>query len=187
VIFQWPIALFPVHIVFLELIIDPACSVVFEAERAEKDIMDRAPRTLGEPLFGKQEVIMSLIQGLTILAGVIAVYWWSLADHSEQAARALAFTALVVANLGLILTNRSHSRSILKILRTPSPTTWWVIGGTLTFLILILGLPTLQKLFHFESLHRVDIVICLGVAVLSIILMEMLKLKPIRSILGISR
>ncbi len=187
VIFQWPIALFPVHIVFLELIIDPACSIVFEAETAEKDIMNRPPRALGDPLFGRKAVLMSLMQGLIILTCVILIYRWSLADHTEEAARALAFTALVIANLGLILTNRSHTQSLVRILRTPSPTTWWVIGGTILFLVLNLNVPTLQRLFHFGSLHRFDVAICLAAAAISILLMEMLKLRRIRALFGVGQ
>lgn len=184
VIFKWPIALYPVHIVFLELIIDPACSIVFEAEAAEKNVMSRPPRSLGDPLFGKNAILMSLIQGLIILACVLAIYRWGIIDHTEQAARALAFTGLVISNLGLILTNRSYVRGLWSILRTPSPTSWIVIGGTAVFLSLVLLIPFLRNLFHFDALHFDDIVVCLGVAFFSIVLLEVIKLRPIRSALG---
>ena len=74
VLFQWPFVLFPVHIVFLELIINPACSVVFEAEEEESNIMNRPPRNLKNPMFSKRVIMISLLQGLTVLAMVLAVY-----------------------------------------------------------------------------------------------------------------
>jgi P-type Ca2+ transporter type 2C len=186
VIFKWPLALYPVHIVFLELIIDPACSIVFEAEAAEKDVMNRPPRTLGDPLFGKGAVLMSLIQGLIILVSVIGIYRWAITENSEQAARALGFICLVVANLGLILTNRSNTRGLFSILKTPSPTSWWVIGGTVVFLTLVLTVPFLRNLFHFGPLHTIDLIKCLGVAVVSITMLEILKLRPIRKLLKVT-
>lgn len=185
VIFQWPIALYPVHIVFLELIIDPACSIVFEAEIAEKNIMSRPPRRLGEPLFGRNAVIVSLLQGLIILGCVIATYRWGIIGHTEQAARTLTFIGLVIANLGLILTNRSQTRSIWQTLKVPSPTTWWIVFGALLFLTLVLTVPVLQKLFHFGALHLRDLGICLLVALTAIVLLEVVKLKPVRRILGL--
>ncbi len=185
VIFEWPLALFPVHIVFLELIIDPACSIVFEAEAAEKNIMNRPPRILGEPLFGKKAVILSLTQGLIILAAVIGVYRWSLINHPEPMARAIAFTTLVIANLGLILTNRSQTRFIPATLKVKSPTSWWIIGGTLFFLGLVLTVPVLQRLLRFEPLQTMDYARCLGVSFLSILLLESLKFRFVKSWLGL--
>jgi Ca2+-transporting ATPase len=186
VIFQWPICLYPVHIVFLELIIDPACSIVFEAETEEKNIMDRPPRQLGEPLFGRKAVIVSLIQGLIILACVIAINRWAIADGTEESARTLTFTGLVVANLGLILTNRSQTRSIWQTLKVPSPTTWWIIGSALLFLVLVLTVPFLQNLFHFAPLRWHDLGICLLAAIVAIVLLETVKLKPVRRLIGLA-
>ncbi|MEZ4524316.1 MAG: cation-translocating P-type ATPase [Desulfobacterales bacterium] len=131
VLFHWPLALFPVHIVFLELIIDPACSIVFEAEEAEKDCMDQPPRDPGEPLFGKQAVLISLMQGLVILCAVLIIYGWALTVHGEQSARALAFMTLVISNLALIFANRSETRSIPGSHRGPNEALWWINGATM--------------------------------------------------------
>ena len=114
VLFKWPLALLPVHILFLELIIDPACSVVFEMEDEETDIMQRPPRRLDEPLFGRQMVLTGLVQGLGVLALVLGVYAWVLSRGlGEGEARMMSFVTLVIGNLGLIFTNRSWTRSIL--------------------------------------------------------------------------
>ena len=177
VLFKWPLVLLPVHIVFMELIIDPACSVVFEAEAEEKDIMRRPPRDLEKPLFGKRTVFLSMLQGLSVLAIVLAVFAIARSlGHSENEARSLTFTTLVVANLGLIFTNRSWSRTFIDTLRAPNMASWWSAGGAVAFLGLVLYVPFLQDLFRFETLHPVDLLICLAAGAVSITWFEALKM-----------
>jgi Ca2+-transporting ATPase len=143
-----------VHIVFLELIIDPACSVVFEMESDEADIMRRPPRRLEDPLFGKQMILTGLVQGVGVFAIVLAVYAFVLSQGlGEFEARMMSFASLVIANLGLIMTNRSWTRPIVATLRVPNPALWWVVGGAAVFLALALGIPFLRGLFSFGPLH----------------------------------
>ncbi len=177
VLFGWPVALYPVHIVFLELIIDPACSVVFEAEDAEADTMTRPPRKLGDKLFGRKAILISLVQGLLVLAATVFVYRWA-KDHGENVARALAFTTLVIGNLGLILTNRSYHRSILATLRVPNTALWWVLGGTGILMTLVLTLPFLQNLFKFQPFPGLDFMVSIATGVGVVTIMELLKCLP---------
>jgi len=184
VVFQWPLVLLPVHIVFLELIIDPACSVVFEAEPEEADVMTRPPRRPDAPLFGARTVGLSVLQGLSVLVILLGVYFFALKrGQSEEDARALTFTTLIVANLGLIFVNRSWSRTVLATLRSPNTALWWVTGGALLFLGLALYVPFLQQLFRFSLLHPSDVALCIAAGVVSIIWFEVLKLvhrrKPV--------
>jgi Ca2+-transporting ATPase len=166
----------PVHVVFLELIIDPACSVAFEAEPEEKDVMTRKPRPVGEPLFGRKVLGLSVLQGLVVLAILVAVYGIALwRGQSEDQARTLTFTGLIVANLALILTNRSWSRGMLATLRTPNKALWYVLGGAVVFLGLVLYIPALRQLFRFGVLHPVDLVICLAAGVVSVAWFECYK------------
>ncbi len=177
VLFKWPLVLLPVHIVFLELIIDPACSIVFEAEPEEKDVMNRPPRNPQEPLFGRRTIVLSLLQGMMVLAIVLGVF--SIAMYRGQGeieARALTFTTLIVANISLILTNRSWSRTILATLRSPNGALRWVLGGTLVLLGLVLYVPFLREVFHFATLHPNDLLICLFAGVFSILWFEGLKI-----------
>ena len=177
VLFKWPLVLLPVHIVFLELIIDPACSIVFEAEREEPDVMDRPPRDSREPLLGKWMLTASLMQGLSVLAIVLAVFM--IAPHrgqSEAEARALTFTTLVIANLGLILTNRSWSGTITSTLRRPNLALWFVILGTVVLLGLVLSVPFFRGLFKFGRLHLPDVGICIAAGIVSVLWFEGLKL-----------
>lgn len=176
VLFRWPMILEPVHVAFLELIIDPACSIVFEAEREEANAMQRPPRPMTEHLFEKQMIFMSLLQGFGVLFILLAIF--AIALHRGQGAeeaRALTFTALVIANVALIATNRSGSRNIVSILRTPNPAMWWVVGSALFFLALVLYVPFLKELFHFSTLHFFDIALCVGTGVVSIVWFETLK------------
>lgn len=177
VLFGWPLVLLPVHVVFLELIIDPACSVVFEAEPDEANVMKRPPRNPKEPLFGRRNVGLSLLQGSSVLLIVLAVFSIALyRGQGELEARALSFTTLVIANLGLILTNRSWTGTILNTLRTPNAALWWVLGSALVFLGLALFVPFLRDLFHFAVLHFNDLVLCLAAGVVSVMWFEGLKL-----------
>ena len=181
VIFNWPLALLPVHILFLELIIDPACSVVFEMESAESDVMQRPPRNLDEPLFGRAMILSSLIQGLGILAIVVSVYAFLLyGGYGEGEARMIGFVCMVLANLGLILANRSRTRSILATLKSPNPALWWIIGGAMSLLGLVLVTPFLQTLFKFAPLHPWEALLIVGVTLLNILVAESVKLKLIR-------
>jgi Ca2+-transporting ATPase len=176
VLLKWPLVLLPVHIVFLELIIDPACSVVFEAEPEEADVMTRPPRRPDAPLFGTRTVGISLLQGLSVLIILLGVFVISLKrGQSEEDARALTFTTLIIANLGLIFTNRSWTRIVLDTLRSPNAALWWVTGGALIFLGLVLCVPFLRNLFRFSVLHPLDLFICIAAGVVSILWFEVLK------------
>jgi len=177
VLFGWPLILLPMHIVFLELIIDPACSIVFEAENEEKDIMNRRPRNPKEPLFSMKTIGLSILQGLSVLVIVLAVFAISMKrGQGELDARALTVTTLIIANLGLIFVNRSWSRTFFSTLSAPNPALWWVTAGTAAGLSCILYIPFLRDLFHFAFLHPVDVVICLAAGFLSILWFEMMKI-----------
>jgi P-type Ca2+ transporter type 2C len=180
VLFGWPIVLLPVHIAFLELIIDPACSVVFEAEPEEPDVMERPPRRLSEPLFSVRMVALAIAQGVVVLGVVLLVYRVSLTQPHPAAVhdayvRALTFTSLVIANLGLILVNLSWTRSIVAVVRTPNAALWWVLGGATVFLAVVLCTPFLRELFRFAVLGPGDVAIAVGAAAVGVASFEVVK------------
>jgi Ca2+-transporting ATPase len=177
VLLGWPIMLFPAHIAFLELIIDPVCSVVFEAEPEEKDVMKRPPKKIDEPVFDKRTILLSVLQGFVVLLVVLAVYLIApMLGESEAQARALAFTTLVIANLGVVFTNRSWSRTIPEMLKTPNSALLWVSGAALFFLGLALYVPFLASIFKFGQLHLLDLAICALASAVSILWFEVLKI-----------
>jgi P-type Ca2+ transporter type 2C len=177
VLFKLPLVLLPIHVAFLHLIIDPACSIVLEAEPAEARVMQRPPRNPQEPLFGRKTVGLALLQGLGILAIVLTVFVVALVrGQGELDARALTFTTLILANLGLILSEGSTTRLNLKILRSPNPALWWVLGGGLFFLAIVLYVPIVRQLFSFSVLHPIDLAICLLGGAIGLLWFELLKL-----------
>ena len=152
VLLGWPLMLLPIHIVFLELIIDPACTVVFESEREESGIMARPPRNLGDSLFGARSLLVGLIQGGAELIIDLAFIFWALPIYGDQVTRAAVFTSMVFCNLGLILLSRAGKRSLIETLFTPNRPHAWVTIGSLGLLGLSLFIPWLQKLFMFASI-----------------------------------
>lgn len=174
----WPLLLLPVHIALLELIIDPSCSLIFEAEQPEADLMKRPPRDPKAPLFSRRSVEVGLLQGLSVLGACIAVVVTTRSTHGAEAARALSFTTLVIGIITIILINRSWSRSILGMLRVPNPALWWVLGGAGAFLGAILTVPFLQRLFRFGPLHRHDLALSLLAGAACLLWLEILKRRP---------
>jgi len=173
----WPPILAPVHIVFLEMIINPACSIAFEAEPAEQHVMQRPPRNPQEPLFGKHTILFSLLQGLLVLLAALAVLGYALQHGvTEAAARALTFSTLVIGNLGLILVNRSWQHSILGTLDRRNPALWWVVGGAFGFLLLALYLPFLREVFHFAPVSPYQLALSFVAGLGSVLWFELFKL-----------
>lgn len=176
IFFNLPLVLMPVHIAFLHLIIEPACSVAFEAEPTDPGVMRRPPRRLDEKLFSRSILIPTLWQGVSVLAVLLAVFLVALhRGQGEVDARTLAFTALIVANLGLIFTNRSWSASSFRTKGQANRAFWWVLGGSLVLLSLVLTVPRLRELFRFSELHAVDVGICLAAGLVSSLWFEALK------------
>jgi Ca2+-transporting ATPase len=174
---DWPLILWPVHIVFLELIIDPACSIIFEAEREEENVMLRPPREIGEPFFGAKKILLSCIQGAGILIICLMVYFISLKmGYSEKSVRTLTFVTLIASNIAVILSNRSWTSNILRILITPNKSVKWVVGGAVFFLVLILNIPFLLDLFQFEKIRPLEITFCTLAGFFSITWFEIFKL-----------
>jgi Ca2+-transporting ATPase len=181
VLLKWPLALLPVHILFLELIIDPACTVVFEMEEDEADIMKRPPRRLQSPLFGRAMILTGLVQGFGVFASVLTVYatFW-LGGFGEAEARMAAFVCLVFSNLGLILANRSWTKTILSTLKIPNRAMWWVSGAAMGFLSLVLAVPFLRELFHFAPLHRMELAVIVVSVFAGMLVSESVKYWPLR-------
>ena len=173
-----PLVLLPIHVAFLHLIIEPACSVVFEAELPAADLMKMKPRPASKALFSRDLIVPSLIQGLVVLGAVGAVFVVSMyRGQGEADARALTFATLIFANLGLILVNRSWSRTILEGVRAPNRALGWVLSGSVLFLGLVLYVPYARELFRFSFLHPIDLAVSFGGAFFSVAWFEIWKLK----------
>jgi Ca2+-transporting ATPase len=171
-----PIIFGPIHIAFLEMVIDPVCSLVFEAETEEDDVMRRPPRAPDEPLFSWPLIVWSLLQGVLAFALVATIF--VLAYRSgmpEREVRALAFFSLVVAIVSLILVNRSFSASLLTALRRPNWTLVAVLSVVAATLALTLLVPFVSDLFAFGPLHADDLALTLGAGIVVLVSLELLK------------
>jgi Ca2+-transporting ATPase len=171
-----PILLGPMHIAFLEMVIDPVCSLVFEAETEEDDVMRRPPRAPSEPLFSGALISWSLLQGAFafVLVAVIFVVAFK-RGMPETEVRALAFFSLVLTIVSLIFINRSFSTSLVTALRRPNRTLALVLLAVATMLSLTLLWPFASSLFRFGPLHMDDLALTLGAGALVLVFLEVLK------------
>ncbi len=174
VLLGWPTVLFPLHIAFLELVIDPACSMVFENEPAEADGMRQPPRDVQAPLLGQRTLGLALLQGAGALAVVMAAQWWAMGQWGEDGGRAFAFITLVLGNLGLIFCNRSHL-PLWRSVATPNRTLWVVCSVVLLLTLAAVYLPWLQGLFAFAPLPGDGLALAVGLGLLCVLWFEALK------------
>lgn len=175
-LFGWPLVLLPLHIVFLELIIDPASSIVFEAEPENPEVMKRPPRDPREPLLRRQALLFGVLQGGSVLALVLGIFLFALTRQVDESnTRTIAFTTLVLANLGLILANRSSSRVMIATRWGSNMAFWWTVAGTLLLLGFVLLVPVVRNLFAFAPLTPLEFLWCLIAGAASLLWCEMLK------------
>ena len=176
-VFGLPILLWPMHIAFLEMVIDPVCSLVFEAETEEDDVMAREPRRADAPLFSRSLIGWGLLQGAAALAVVVAIFLVALGCGMPEAeVRALSFSSLVATIVALIFVNRSYSASLVTALRRPNAVLAWVLLLVALLLILVLVWPLARGLFRFGPLDLYGLAVTLCSGALVFFLLEGLKL-----------
>ncbi|GAB4398572.1 MAG: hypothetical protein OHK0048_10440 [Rhodoferax sp.] len=171
VLLKLPTWLFPLHIALLELAIDPACSVVFEAEPAAPDAMQRPPRDVREPLFAGATLARALLQGLRVLAVVLGAGLWVRGHHGEAVNRAFVFATLAAAQVALIFSSRSGTRGLWASLVVPNRTLWVVVGATLALLLGALYAPGVAPLMRFAPLPMADLALGLGLAAFPVLVL----------------
>jgi Ca2+-transporting ATPase len=175
-LFGWPLMFSPAHIVFLELIINPTCSIVFEAEPSEGNAMRRPPRDPNEPLFSMATIVTCLLQGGAVFVVVAALYAWSQHQGIDAAAaRAMAFIALVAGNLGVIFASRSSLSTLAASLRVRNAPLWWVVIAAVAALVVTVYWSPLQRLFGFAAIPASTAGWCVAAGVSSVFLFEALK------------
>jgi Ca2+-transporting ATPase len=163
---DWPLLLLPAHVVFLELVIDPSCTLVFEAEPADADVMRHPPRGLASRVFDTSAVARAVMQGATVLGACLAVYLLGRDGRTPEAARALTFTTLVVSFLVTLLASRARGVGVWRALLTPNAAFRGVTLGAVALLCAVLGVPLLQRLFHLAPLEPRAVLLAVGAGVL---------------------
>lgn len=175
-VFGLPILFGPMHIAFLEMVIDPVCSLVFEAETEEENVMKRPPRTPTEPLFSKELIVWSVLQGTLALTLVAVLFIAALhLGMAENEVRALAFFSLIMTFAALIFVNRSYSASLLTAVKRSNAALFYVLSGVVTMLAVTLLWPAARDMFRFGPLHWNQLALSLGAGVTALIGLESLK------------
>lgn len=178
VLFHWTYAAIfsPVHVIFLELIMGPTCSIVYENEPMEPHTMERPPRAIGQTFFGTRELLISILQGLVITVGTLGVYYYGLVQAlPETEVRSLVFLSLLIANIFLTLVNRSFYYSILTTLRYPNQRMLWILLLTIVLMIAMVSLPSLASFFGITRLSWSLLGIAVGVGAMSTLWFELVK------------
>ena len=147
-----PILFMPLHVVFLEMIIDPVCSIAFESEKEEKGIMKRPPRNPNKRFFGIRKILKSCLKGLLLVASVLFVYFMTIGEgHSEREIRTIAFSALIFGNIFLVLSSLSKTRSFMAVIAEKNVALLLIISGAISLLFMLIYIPYLQQLFRFSN------------------------------------
>jgi Ca2+-transporting ATPase len=175
-VFGYPIVLLPAHIAFLELIIDPACSTVFESEKEDSKIMKRPPRDLHKSMFSPMVILINVLQGFGVLVATFALYVWAIkSGRSELEARSFAFTMLVLSNLMLIVVNLSWRKNVFQILSMRNKTLLFVFLGAVACLLGVLNIPFFSGLFKIVPLHLDDFFTISTAVLLSLVWFDIWK------------
>ena len=151
----WPLLLYPLHVMFLEFVIDPACSLVFEADPESAMIMSRRPRAADAKLFSSRVVLQSVFRGCVMLAYNIAVYGVALREFPEAQARALAFMAMGIGSIVLIFISRRYddfpvkTHEVMPVVQA-NTLHWWITGLTSVALCITVYVPAIAGMFRFD-------------------------------------
>jgi Ca2+-transporting ATPase len=171
-----PIIFSPIHIAFLELVIDPVCALVFEAEKEEDDIMRRPPRSPAEPLLSLRLIAWGIVQGTLALAMAGGMFVFALRNGMpDDEVRALTFVSLILGIFSLVLVNRSFSPSLKLELVRPNVALVSILLGVCAVLGLCLAVQPVRELFRFGQLHLDDLGLTIGSALLILVALELLK------------
>ena len=168
----------PIHVIFLELIMGPTCSIIFENEPIEKGSMLRAPRKMSNKFFSLRELFISIFQGLIITAGCLSLaFYYMKQGSSETEIRSLIYTTLIISNMLLTLVNRSFYFSVFTTLRYKNKLIPLIISISLVILLMSIYFPPVQKIFQFQPLTGLQFVICIATALVSVLWIEIYKIS----------
>jgi P-type Ca2+ transporter type 2C len=170
---KFPNLFSPVHVIFLELIMGPTCSIVYENEPFDRRLMKLKPRKMTESLFNWKELSGSVIQGLVIAAALLGLMFYLTAEGSDETrTRTMVFTAMVISNIMLTLTGRSDTQTIFSTIRYRNVLMPVIIIITLAILTVALLYPPVMNIFEFESISSADLLLCTMVALAGVVWIE---------------
>lgn len=174
---MYPNIFTPVHVIFLELIMGPTCSIIYENEPIENNSMTQMPRPFSNTFFNWKELTTSMVQGLAITLGTLYIYQYSVSASSDlNTTRTMVFSTLVFANIFLTLVNRSFYYSILTTIRYKNKMVNWMVMITIGLLIALIYIQPLSDFFDFNSIAIQQLLFCLGIGSISVLWYEIIKM-----------
>jgi Ca2+-transporting ATPase len=175
-VYSIPLLLMPLHIVFMEIIIDPVSSIAFESEAEEKDIMKHPPRRTSARFFGRKEILQALVDGTLLLCSVLLLFWISKNEgHSDEQLRSIVFIALISSNLLMVMSKLSMTRSIFSIFSNKNKSAKFILLSAILLMIGVFALPGVASLFHMKYPGNLHLFYALSTSVGFIFCLEMLK------------
>ncbi len=175
-----PLILTPTMIAFLEMIIDPVCSVVFEAETEERNVMQRPPRDPASPILPQRLLAWCAFQGVTALLSVTLVFLWALSNGiPESEVRSVVFASLVTTNVALIFVNRSFGGSATEVLGRPNRILWIVLATVALLVFVVIGWSPARELFRFGPMHPHDMAVCVLAGTVLFAVLQLAKRVPV--------
>jgi Ca2+-transporting ATPase len=172
----YPTIFSPVHVIFLEIIMGPTCSIIFENEPMERNLMELKPRPLRNTFFNFKEITMSVVQGLGITLGLLFMYQYGLYNYySESVIRTIVFLTLIGSNIFLTLSNRSFYYSIFTTLAYKNNLVLLIVGITVLMTSMLLFVPSLRRFFEFEMITFLDLISCILVSATGVFWIEIYK------------
>lgn len=166
----------PIHVIFLELVMGPTCSIVYENEPMEKNAMQRKPRPISETFLNWKELMISVVQGLVITAGVLFIYQYTVRQGGdEKTVRSMVFTTLIFANILLSFINRSFYYYIYETITYKNRLIYYITGITLLFMLMMLYVKPVSDFFSMTDLGFKQLMFCLSIAAVSTLWMDLYK------------
>jgi P-type Ca2+ transporter type 2C len=167
----------PVHVIFLELIMGPTCSIIFENEPIEQNSMTKPPREVSATFFSLRELLLSIIQGLIITTGCLGLgYYFMITDHNQAEVRTMIYTTLIFSNVFLTLVTRSFYYSIFTTIQYKNRLVPAILTASLIVLFCSIYVPFARNIFEFSVLKPMDIALCIGTAFFGVIWVEIYKM-----------
>jgi len=177
-VMAWPYGaiLTPVHVIFLELIMGPTCSIIYENEPIERNLMTLKPRPMTATFFSTRELLLSVVQGLIATLGVFSIYWYCVAnEYTQPAARAMIFVTLVAINIFLTFVNRSLYYSVVDAFRYKNTLMYYIVSASILLVVAIFAISPIRIIFDIHSLSVSNILFCICIAAASVTWFELFK------------
>ena len=173
---MYPAIFSPVHVIFLELIMGPTCSIIYENEPIEENVMRQRPRPFTDTFFNWHELSTSILQGLVITAGTLFIYQYAIAQlFNEEVTRTMVFITMISANIFLTLVNRSFYFSLLATLKNHNNLLPLMIGVTIALTAAAILVPAMRELFQFGEITRHAAAVAAGAGCISVVWYEVVK------------